>query len=317
MRVGAFIIARRYNYWPETFPGGVSGVDLFFVLSGYLIGGILLDNRGASGFFTTFYGRRAFRILPLYWLLLALYPDSGLPVWWYAVFGQNAGWLIAAPFPVGHPLFVTWSLAVEEQFYLVLPVLVAVLPQRWLVRVLWSCVLLAPLWRYGLCRLDSPGAFFLLPGRLDALMGGTLIACFTRGYARSRLLWAALALAAPAQELVLNQFDASYRSWLSAVALGFCATLWLNLRLPPTRLTTLRPLAWLGIGAYSIYLFHIPIVYLTGSVALAVPVTLAVAWVSWHCIDRFCPAALAIWGPRSACGGSRARSPVYPAGVRL
>jgi peptidoglycan/LPS O-acetylase OafA/YrhL len=57
--------------WPEIAQNGALGVDLFFVLSGYLIGGILLDNRGASGFFTTFYGRRAFRILPLYWLLLA------------------------------------------------------------------------------------------------------------------------------------------------------------------------------------------------------------------------------------------------------
>ena len=182
----AMVVAR--HYWPETFPGGGLGVNLFFVLSGYLIGGILLDNRGAGGYFKIFYGRRAFRILPLYWLLLALYPGFGLSVWWFLAFGQNAGWVIAAVFPVGHPLSVTWSLAVEEQFYLVLPACVAFLPRRRLVLVLWSCVVSAPLWRYGLSRLDNPGALLLLPCWLDSLMGGTLIACYNRGYARSRPL---------------------------------------------------------------------------------------------------------------------------------
>ena len=53
-------------------PFGWTGVDLFFVLSGYLLGGILIDNRNARNYFSTFYMRRAFRILPLYWLLLAI-----------------------------------------------------------------------------------------------------------------------------------------------------------------------------------------------------------------------------------------------------
>jgi peptidoglycan/LPS O-acetylase OafA/YrhL len=209
-----------------------------------------------------------------------------MSVWWFVTFNQNAGWLIAAMFPVGRPLSVTWSLAIEEQFYLVLPALVAFLPQRWLVRVLWTCVVVSPLWRYGLFHLEPLAAFLFLPCRLDALMGGTLIACFTRRYAQSGLLWAALAVVAPAPDLALNWIDAGYDiTSLSVVALAFSVCLWLVVRLPPMRLTVLRPLAWLGIGAYSVYLFHMPILSLTGSPALAIPVTLAMAWAFWHYIE--------------------------------
>ncbi len=119
---------------------GWSGVDLFFVLSGFLIGGILLDQRESLNYFRAFYMRRVFRILPLYygWTLL------------FGVLVLAATWLAPGRFPVAyqdlwqvpvHLLFlqnfwigmqkwpwiwfvVTWSLAVEEQFYLVAPLLV-------------------------------------------------------------------------------------------------------------------------------------------------------------------------------------------------
>ena len=157
------------------FDQGRSGVDLFFVLSGYLIGGILVDSRDQPGYFSSFYGRRAFRILPLYWILLAVAP----PVHWgyYLVFAQQIPW-VQFGYPLEEPTFVTWSLAIEEQFYLVLPALIFWLPRRWLIRVLWSGVLLAPVWR---CVFHNylPGNSwqFLLPGRLDELFGGVLIAC--------------------------------------------------------------------------------------------------------------------------------------------
>ncbi len=118
---------------------GASGVDLFFVLSGFLIGGILMDNRAAENYFKAFYIRRGCRILPVYLLVLAVYLalkvllaayssedwfkelflQGGMPFWAYLTFAQNI--VKAATFLVNSDfLIVTWSLVVEEQFYLVL-----------------------------------------------------------------------------------------------------------------------------------------------------------------------------------------------------
>ena len=108
-----------------------SGVDLFFVLSGFLIGGILLEVRDSPRYFRTFYGRRVFRIVPIYALMLMFYwvskavARSGPAIAWlfdkplpwiaYATFTQNIG-MAWVHFFGAMPLAITWSLAVEEQF---------------------------------------------------------------------------------------------------------------------------------------------------------------------------------------------------------
>jgi peptidoglycan/LPS O-acetylase OafA/YrhL len=117
----------------------VSGVDLFFVLSGFLIAGILLDNRSASNYFRVFYVRRVCRIFPLYFLVLGMFVafvalgatqssrlswifHDPLPLWSYATFTQNVFMGLRGdfgPFWLG----MTWSLAVEEQFYCFIPFL--------------------------------------------------------------------------------------------------------------------------------------------------------------------------------------------------
>jgi peptidoglycan/LPS O-acetylase OafA/YrhL len=129
------------GYWPHHFLSalsvGWSGVDLFFVLSGFLIGGILLDSRNSSQYFKTFYVRRIHRILPIYYAWIAIYvlivganiylargrsAVTGqelrvVPVYFF--FLQN---MIYSPSPFQWKWFaVTWSLAVEEQFYLLAP----------------------------------------------------------------------------------------------------------------------------------------------------------------------------------------------------
>ena len=254
-----------------------------------LIGGILLDNRESIRFFSTFYGRRAFRILPLYALLLTFSIASvhqNAPVWWFVTFGQNIGWAVTNSFPVGDPLSVTWSLAVEEQFYLVLPILIWLLSPCWLIRVLWCCVIAAPLWRWAAFHLLQPSAaFILLPCRLDMLMGGTLIACLERG--KSNVRWVLIALVAPALDSVLHVLDASFNILnLSAIALVLSACLIFVVRLPQPRFTFARPLCWLGIGAYSIYLFHVPILILTAeNKALAMFATAVVATICWYFIE--------------------------------
>src|SRR5208283_2319721 len=114
------------------FSYGWMGVDLFFVLSGFLITGILVDTKQSEGYFKNFYARRCLRIWPLYYSVLFLmfvavplvHPSIGSVViarsspWWaYLFFLQN--FLVHSQVSAAGPLGVTWSVAIEEQFYLV------------------------------------------------------------------------------------------------------------------------------------------------------------------------------------------------------
>ncbi len=188
------------DYFQRLFAMGWVGVDLFFVLSGFLIGGILLDARKSSRFFSTFYARRFFRIIPLYYLwigvyfLLILTPLRELLRWFPPLMIRNLeGWRVAPVYFVflqnsvkmAHGNFGTawlgqlWSLAIEEQFYLVMPLAVFFLPQRKLVRLLWLAVIGAPLARLAILQLapGHPAAHYVLTiCRADALSMGVLLA---------------------------------------------------------------------------------------------------------------------------------------------
>ncbi|GIQ77760.1 acyltransferase [Bradyrhizobium sp. RD5-C2] len=278
----SMVIARHYF----GFKYGMLGVDLFFVLSGFLIGGILLDSREQPGYFSSFYGRRAFRILPLYWLLLALVPPDH---WgYYLFFIQAIPWLEFG-YPQSDLTFVTWTLAIEEQFYLILPILIYWLPRRWLIPTIWAGVLLAPVWRWLFhAYLPDHSWQFLLPGRLDELFGGVLLACFMRGYCRSRSVWMMLACVPPlcdvAYAIVVEPFG-----FLSIAAFACCAIVWLGANMERTEL--LRPFVWPGRRCYSLYLFHM-LVYdvffdfgrpLAG--CLALPVVCVLAEIIWRTIE--------------------------------
>src|ERR1041384_6611291 len=176
------------------------GGDIFFVLSGFLVGGILMDQRGTPGYFRVFYLRRALRIFPPYLLFLALL--AATIVWWQFKPGTGLGWLMEDTFPLwsyalylqnflmaGEGRFgpnltaITWSLAVEEQFYLLFPLLVHCCPRRWLPRLLCVLVLAAPLTRVALFLGMSGGevaGFVLLPARWDSLLLGALAAWVVR-----------------------------------------------------------------------------------------------------------------------------------------
>jgi peptidoglycan/LPS O-acetylase OafA/YrhL len=174
------------------FANGWMGVDLFFVLSGFLITGILLDGKDSQTYFRDFYARRFLRIWPLYYsvilLMFVILPamhtaaarmvfERSSPWWSYPLFLQT--FFVSIPTKAAGPLGVTWSLAIEEQFYLVWPLVVRALSQNRLRRLAISVICISPALRLLL------GSYHVLLysntfSRLDGLMAGALIAVLVR-----------------------------------------------------------------------------------------------------------------------------------------
>jgi peptidoglycan/LPS O-acetylase OafA/YrhL len=166
---------------------GWSGVDLFFVLSGFLIGGILLDARESPNYFRVFYRRRLYRIFPLYFAFLAFLFlvvgfKSDIP-WRDSVFFYQNFWMALHNRFGDYILNPTWSLAVEEQFYLTLPAVIYFVSPRRLIWVLNGGIILAPLIRLAMFlahpQLTTP-SYVLLPCRMDSLLLGVGAAYFVR-----------------------------------------------------------------------------------------------------------------------------------------
>lgn len=183
-----FFVRRVLDYSGITW----SGVDLFFVLSGFLITNILLNAKNRNGgifYFINFFARRFFRIFPAYFLLLLLFicikylnfetlvdnRDLDHPILSYFGFIQN---IYMSKFGFG-PYFLgaTWSLAIEEQFYFFLPIFVYFLSNRNLAIFFIFGFLLAPFFRYFYSDTVL-GSFVLLPSRMDSLFAGGAIALF-------------------------------------------------------------------------------------------------------------------------------------------
>jgi peptidoglycan/LPS O-acetylase OafA/YrhL len=172
---------------------GWMGVDLFFVLSGYLITGILLDTKKSDSYFRHFYARRCLRIWPLYYSLLifmfVIVPhlqrsdahailERSSPWWAYPFFLQN--FFVAIPQQAAGPLGVTWSLAIEEQFYLIWPLVVRHFSSIGIKRIAMGVILLSPLVRFYLT-LHHVNIYSNLFCRMDGLMAGALLAVLVRG----------------------------------------------------------------------------------------------------------------------------------------
>ena len=182
---------------------GWLGIDLFFVLSGFLITGILLDSRKEPHYFRNFYARRALRVLPLYFVAVPLIGLFYVNSWNYIllslVFLANlAGWLSIY---IPHGPGVLWQLATEEQFYLAAPWLVRFLNRRTLAIIAVSVVIVTPVLR-GIARAHGvpaePTIYELGIFRCDGLALGALLALWYRAknFSRSRSLQAAIALLA-------------------------------------------------------------------------------------------------------------------------
>ena len=264
---------------------GGSGVDLFFVLSGFLITGILSDAKGGPSYYRDFFIRRSLRIFPLYFGALAitciLLPHAGVVIDAEAVRHQGWLWLYGtnvAQARSGSYLFGGfnhfWSLAVEEHFYLVWPIVIASCSGPAARRVCVAGIVLAAACRFAIVRGggNAIAAYVLTPCRLDALCVGALLALAARGPNWPRWVrWAGPSaivsggllaiLLAKLGSSVMDQTVLIARFTLSSAFFG--AVLVLAVSAGPTspigRVGRWRPLRTIGTYSYGLYVFHYPL----------------------------------------------------------
>lgn len=271
---------------PITDVGG-RGVNLFFVLSGFLITGILLkcktyvERDGQSRLFTLrqFYARRFLRIFPLYYMVLAvlwLIHDPGVrahPVWHLAYLTNIRRCIDAAHqyypnWSIGH----FWSLAVEEQFYLVWPWVVLFMPRRSLPWVVLAMICSTPAFRFVALTLKfQVNTILHLPTFwLDALGLGALLAIVTDpgfglrdwlAHGRRVALAAGVVLVAASTALLYHH--RMYTVSITVNSLGYALVFaWLVGRAAEGfegmtgRVMTSKPLLWIGAISYGIYVYH-------------------------------------------------------------
>jgi peptidoglycan/LPS O-acetylase OafA/YrhL len=272
---------------------GRTGVDLFFVLSGFLITRILIADRGQPRTIAGFLVRRFFRIWPAYLLLIALalilqavlpatiltadgkrmFNDT-IPLWTYLVFGQNIAMSVLDTWGAG-ALSVTWSVAIEEHFYLVFPFVVALVRPTRLPHVLVALGLASAIAR-AVIHLRFPhlgyAPYVLTPLRLDGLCAGALLALWTTrlggiaGLARWRgiIRLAAAVSALPALALIWSYASPHYgfhqyvwgHAWLSVFYAALLAVVLVEAGGRGGTWLSSRVLRHAGDLSYVLYLFH-------------------------------------------------------------
>lgn len=265
------------------FSGGYVGVDVFFVISGYLITGLLLADLRADRFsLIAFYERRARRILPMLFVVMA----ASVPFAWLwmfprqleefsqslaavtiflsnVIFWREEGYFAAAA--ELKPMLHTWSLAVEEQFYLLFPLLLALLfrlGHRWI----WTVLIIFALLSLALSEWgwrNAPGGnFYLLPSRGWELLAGSLCALWLSDRTtRQNDLLAALGLILVVTSVFTFDHNTPFPSLYTLMPIaGTCfIVLFAGQNTLTGRLLSMRGPVGIGLISYSAYLWHQPL----------------------------------------------------------
>lgn len=288
LRAVAIVLVLGFHAGLPGFTLGWTGVQLFFVISGFLITGILLDTKGEPHYARNFYVRRGLRILPAYYLTLAVVvawqllfvgPASGWA--WYAFYGQNyllgvSGFHQSFPWAMNH----TWSLAVEEQFYFVWPLVVLLLSKRALSRLVVILLVAAPVLRLTilLATGNQHLTYTPLPMQVDALAIGGGLALLFRSSVPDRTLRRLLNVMllvglAAAAVLVAFFYSSSAASWalrmpnvllqssLAVLFGGLVGSAALGRRGLDVLLSN-RPTRYVGRISYGLYLYHFPMFWI-------------------------------------------------------
>ena len=307
------------------FSGGFVGVDVFFVISGYLITGTVLQDLSEGRFsIWAFLERRVRRILPaLYAVMLLCIPvawvlmlpddleNFGASLFATSFFGNNlllaltsGYWDLAAEFK---PLLHTWSLGVEEQFYLLFPwILMIGFRSRWLGLLLAVAALASLAYAQGMQATNPKLAFLLLPTRAFELLAGALLALVeTRSpSARDRVMpvWREAVTAVGIGMVAVSMVVLDGRSSVPGLAAllpvcGTMAVIWFSSdALSVSRLLTNGLCVGVGLISYSLYLWHQPLLAFLRIASPEQPTTLAsgvaiaaafpLAWLSWRFVER-------------------------------
>ncbi|WP_157019135.1 acyltransferase family protein [Mesorhizobium xinjiangense] len=342
LRAVAILPVLLFHSGVAGFSGGFVGVDVFFVISGYVIALSLLDDLENDRFsIWRFYAKRIRRIFPalfvtvavtfvVAWLLLlpSFFIDFSKSLVAASLFVSNIYFWKASGYfaadAIFRPLLHTWSLSVEEQYYLFMPVAAFIiykyLARRWLLTLLPAILASLALSVYATSTAPTAN-FFLLPTRAWELLVGAALALGTIPIVRTR--WLAESLGVLGLGLIayaVFAFDET-TAFPGANALYPCigSALLIHVGKSPARsaatsLLSMRPLVAVGLISYSLYLVHWPIVSFLRYQSLQAPTPLqaaavvvasfVLAWLSWRFVERpFRKPSPAITQPRLLAGG--------------
>ncbi len=272
---------------------GWMAVTMFYVLSGFLIARLILDKGHHANFFKVFYIRRVARTFPIYFVCVGLivgitslwhfsetYENTRFPLYAYFTFTQNF-WMAATGSIGEHWLSPTWTLALEEQFYLLAPALILFVPRQHLLKLLVAMMgfaVVARIWVLDFTSLHPYAAGVLLPTRLDVLAAGVLAVVLLRqewiDWARYdlalRVLPIPLLLAAMVLKLISGEDGSAFAVLSPLLVSSACAALLMAIaRGAPEAKRFLNPLFnFFCTISYSVYLTHLMVLGLLHNLIL-------------------------------------------------